>query len=68
MVMPDHLDQSLQHLAALRRSLPAGVEIWIGGATSTLIDPARFPSGSILMPSRRDFEQRVDLMVNMPRS
>ena len=65
MVMPDDLDRSLHQLANLRRHLPPGVELWIGGAASSFVEPDRFPAGTIQMLHRSDFEQRVDLMVGM---
>lgn len=67
MVMPDHIEMSLRQLAALRAELPAEVEIWIGGAASGMVDPVRFPAGSVLMGSREDFERRVDLLAAAER-
>ncbi len=62
MVMAEDLSQALGQLAALRQSLPPAVELWIGGAAASQVDPAQFPPGSILMAGCRDFERRVDLL------
>lgn len=62
MVMSDAIDTTLLQLKVLRRNLPARIEIWIGGAGASGIDPAHFPAGSIHMAARGDFEQRVALL------
>jgi methanogenic corrinoid protein MtbC1 len=62
MVMSDAIDTTLLQLKVLRRNLPANIEIWIGGAGASGIDPAHFPAGSIHMAGRGDFEQRVALL------
>lgn len=62
MVMSDAVDTTLLQLKVLRRNLPANIEIWIGGAGASSIDPAHFPAGSIHMAARGDFEQRVALL------
>ncbi len=62
MVMPDAIDTTLVQLKILRRVLPTNIEIWIGGAGASSIDPAHFPAGSIHMAARGDFEQRVALL------
>jgi methanogenic corrinoid protein MtbC1 len=60
MVLPENAETALRHLAVLRAGLPAEVEIWIGGAASFCVDPARFPAGSIHMSGRADFERRLN--------
>jgi DNA-binding transcriptional MerR regulator len=62
MVMHDAIDTTLVQLKVLRRNLPANIEIWIGGAGASSIDPAHFPAGSIHMAARGDFELRVALL------
>ena len=62
MVMPDAVDTTLPQLKILRRNLPRNVEIWIGGAGASSVDPAHFPAGSTHMAIRGDFEQRVALL------
>jgi len=62
MVMPDALNASLLQLNALRRSLPANIEIWVGGAAVGGADPAQLPAGSIHMVEDDDFERRLGLL------
>jgi len=59
LVMPAALKGALRQLGVLRRSLPADVEIWIGGGAARAVDPAQFPAGSIYMADSGDFDERV---------
>jgi DNA-binding transcriptional MerR regulator len=67
LVLPENLDGIMEKLAILRAGLPSSVEIWIGGAASYYVDPALFPAGSVHMAGRKDFENRLDLLVASAR-
>jgi DNA-binding transcriptional MerR regulator len=67
LVLPDNLERSIEKLHTLRAGLPRSVEIWIGGAASFYVDPALFPAGSVHMSGRKDFENRLDLLVASER-
>jgi DNA-binding transcriptional MerR regulator len=62
LVLAENLDASLEKLAILRSGLPDTTAIWIGGAASFYVDPAQFPSGSIHMAGRKDFERQLELL------
>lgn len=61
MVMPEDITDALGQLAALRKCLAANIQIWIGGAASCGVDPAKFPAGSIQMSGQLDLAHWVDL-------
>ena len=65
MVWPENLGLNLEKLATLRKGLPEGTEIWIGGAASYYADPLQFPASSIHMTGRKDFERRIDLLTDV---
>jgi len=67
MVLPENLERTVEKLAILRAGLPSSVEIWIGGAASFYVDPALFPAGSVHMAGRKDFENRLDLLIGSAR-
>jgi len=67
LVLPENLERSIEKLHTLRAGLPSSVEIWIGGAASFYVDPALFPAGSVHMAGRKDFENRLDLLVSSER-
>jgi DNA-binding transcriptional MerR regulator len=67
LVLPENLERSIEKLHILRAGLPGNVEIWIGGAASFYLDPALFPAGSVHMAGRKDFENRLDLLVASER-
>jgi len=67
LVLPETLDCSIEKLHVLRSGLPSSVELWIGGAASFYVDPALFPAGSVHMAGRKDFENRLDLLVSSAR-
>ncbi len=62
LVMSEAVEAALPQLKALRRSLPANVEIWIGGAAAGDVGSGQFPAGSSYMAESGDFEQRVGLL------
>ena len=62
LVMRESIDASLEQLRALRRALPASVEMWIGGPAANGVDPAQFPPGSIHLAETGEFEQRVGML------
>jgi methanogenic corrinoid protein MtbC1 len=62
LVMRESIDSSLEQLRALRRALPASVEMWIGGPAAAGVDPVQFPAGSIHMVETGEFEQRVGML------
>ncbi len=59
LVMPDDVRRTLRQLTALRRRLALHVEIWLGGAGASNIDPSRLPRGIAPITGSREFEQRV---------
>jgi len=63
LVMPAAVEGALRQLGVLRRSLPANVEIWIGGGAARAVDPAELPAGSIYMADSGDFDERVRLLM-----
>ena len=65
MVMPNAIGTALPQLKVLRKNLPSNVEIWIGGAAASSVDPTHFPAGALTWPTRGDFEQRVALLAAM---
>jgi DNA-binding transcriptional MerR regulator len=67
LVLPENLERSIEKLHTLRAGLPGSVEIWIGGAASFYVDPALFPAGTVHMSGRKDFENRLDLLVSSER-
>jgi MerR family transcriptional regulator, light-induced transcriptional regulator len=62
LVMRENFDTSLEQLRALRRTLPATVEMWIGGPAAGGVDPVRLPSGSTHIAETGEFEQRVAML------
>ncbi|MCS6948283.1 MAG: MerR family transcriptional regulator [Steroidobacteraceae bacterium] len=64
LVMPEHETRSLEQLDALMRLLRPRSQVWLGGQAAAQLMPAQVPDGAVLLPTLRDFEQRLDLIVN----
>jgi DNA-binding transcriptional MerR regulator/methylmalonyl-CoA mutase cobalamin-binding subunit len=62
LVNHDQPGADLAQLHALRRQLPAEVEIWLGGPALVEIDASALPARSLRMLEPGDFEQRVGLL------
>ncbi len=63
MVLPENLENGLHNLGVLRAGLADSAEIWVGGAASFYVDPLQFPTGTVHMTGRKDFENRLDLLI-----
>jgi len=51
-----------RQLAALRKTLPPSIEIWVGGSGAVQLEGRKLPKGIVLLTGRRDFEQRATLL------